>query len=361
MNQETIHVRAQLPSVEASLRAGLLAFVGEAPGDEELLEGEPFVGPSGRVFNALLRTAGLTREDHYVGNVFDEKLPDNNVGAWCASKREADAGGFADLEAIGAHGYLRPEHRGHLARLSAELHVLHPTVVIPLGGTALWAFTGRAEIGAYRGNVVAATQILPGAKLIPTYHPAFLLHSWKFYTTVVLDIQRAWREAQRGPEIVLPIKRLRLAPTLDEVRAYCVRMLCEPGPLSVDIETANGQITAIAIGPSAEEAMSIPFWNFEAADRSYWRSADDEAAAWDAVRAVLESPVPKLGQNYAGYDALYILERKGIRTMGLIHDTRLQHHALYPELPKSLEFMGSNYTQQGAWKQMGARRSKKDD
>jgi hypothetical protein len=77
------------------------------------------------------------------------------------------------------------------------------------------------------------------------------------------------------------------------------------------------------------------------------------------VKRWLESSVPKLGQNFGAYDAYWFLDSWGIRPMNLREDTRILHHSLYPELPKDLAFMGNSYADQGAWKQMRARRKEK--
>src|SRR3990167_1220203 len=139
----TIHVPAQKPcSVPCPI-----AFVAEAPGAEELDKGKPLIGPSGRVFNGALRSAGLDREDFWVGNVFDEKLPDNEIGNWCVNAKVAKERGLIGyLPPIGSCGYLEASHHWHLTRLREELAAARPVVVVPLGATALWAFTGDDNI-----------------------------------------------------------------------------------------------------------------------------------------------------------------------------------------------------------------------
>jgi hypothetical protein len=67
---------------------------------------------------------------------------------------------------------------------------------------------------------------------------------------------------------------------------------------------------------------------------------------------VLESPTPrKLFQNGL-YDIAFLWRAYGIKVMGAEHDTMLLHHALQPESLKGLGFLGSIYSDEGAWKQM---------
>ena len=352
---ETIHVPFQ-PSRHAKAP---IAFVGEAPSDEELERGAPFVGPSGRVFNSVLRIANLDRADYFVGNVFDEQLPENEVANWCAPMAEAKAGGFTDFPPIGSKGFLRPEHRWHLQRLHNELSQAKPVVVVPLGATALWAMTGHTQITQYRGSVMPATYCLPGVKLLPTFHPSHILQQWKFLTTMVGDVMKAASETAR-PEIVLPRRRLLIEPTLGELIEYR-KTLFNANLLSLDIETGWGQITCIGFAPSQEEAICVPFVDTRKPNKSYWEDPEDEVQAWRIVKDLCESPVPKLGQNYGAYDAFWLLDKMGIRTMNMAHDTRLLHHALYAELPKDLGYMGATYSQQGAWKTMRTKYVKRDD
>jgi hypothetical protein len=131
---------------------------------------------------------------------------------------------------------------------------------------------------------------------------------------------------------------------------------CKKAPLlSVDIETGWGQIRGISFAPSEEEAMYVPFIALDKVNRSYWATPEQEASVWRAVKDCLESDTPKLGQNFANYDVVWLFSKMGIRVRNLREDTRLLHKALYPELPASLAFMGSAYSRQGHWKGWGSR------
>jgi len=320
-----------------------LAFVGEAPGEDEVLgqPPRPLIGPSGKVHDAMLRTAGLDRGDFYHGNVFEEKADDNDVSTWLRDP-----------------AIFRPA----LKRLRAEMLKVQPTVIVPLGGTALWAFTNSDAISQARGAVALATDVVPGVKLLPTWHPAHVMRQWKFFSVVVGDYIKAAEEAKVGPEIIYPHRELLLVPTLAEIEAYMPSLFASD-LLSVDIETGWGQITCIGFAPDSTRAICIPFFDRRQPNRSYWGSVEKEVRAWQLVKRVMECDAPKLGQNFGAYDAYWLLEKMGIRSMNLLHDTRLIHHALYPELPKDLAFLGASYTQQGPWKTMRQQKAteKRDD
>ncbi len=353
------HVPADQPAT-APCR---IAFVGEAPGDDEVnpVTGprRPLIGPSGRVFNAMLRTAGLDRGDCLITNVFSEQLPGNSVGRWCEGRAERDAWvkdvtdqSFlaCSLPPIGREGYLRPEHTWHLTRLAEVLAEARPTVIVPMGGTALWALAGVAEIGSARGHTQVATRLAPGVKLLPTYHPAFVIKQWKWFTVGVGDFMKASREAE-FPEVRHRKRRLLLEPNLRDLATYKADVLDKADYLSIDIETGWGQITCFGVGPGPEEAICCPFVDLRRPDRSYWRDPWKERQAWEWVEEVCGLPAPKLGQNFT-YDTYWLLARMGIKMRNYREDTRLLHHALFPELPKDLGFMAAQYESVGPWKQM---------
>lgn len=131
-----------------------LMLVGEQPGDREDREGEPFVGPAGRILAEALVAAGLQRDDVYVTNAvkhfrFEER------GKRRIHKRP-------DVGHINA---CRPW-------LEAELRAVDPAVIVCLGATAARAVLGRpVKIGAERGTPVPAGDRVA----VVTIHPSAVL------------------------------------------------------------------------------------------------------------------------------------------------------------------------------------------
>ena len=310
-----------------------IAFVTEAPGQTDTDRGRILSGSDGNVFNAMMRTANLDRSEFYIGSVFDTQKSLDDIKL---VTRESAA---ADLE-----------------RLRGELLDVSPNIIVPLGATALWAFTGSRGIDSQRGAIQPAEFVIPGAKLLPTYEPRFVQKQWKFFPVVTADLLRAYRESAYR-DIRLPFRELMIEPTIDEIRAYLPRLL-HSDLLSVDIETGWGLVTNIGFAYDHEHAINIPFVDIRKPNKSFY-SVADEVEAWKLVKEIMEHDVPKLGQNFGGYDAYWFIEHMGIAPRNFRHDTRLMHHALYPELPKDLEFMGASYTEQGAWKSWGRKSQEK--
>lgn len=191
--------------------------------------------------------------------------------------------------------------------------------------------------------------ILPPLKVLPTYHPSYLFKVWSHRPVVLADLMKAKHEAM-FPEIRRPARRVLVNPTLTEVIDWCVEVLRNPPRhLSVDIETATGSITMIGFARSRDNAIVVPFFD-RARGGNYWSDEECELCARHWVQRLLESDIPKLGQNFL-YDIQYLL-REGYSLRAFTDDTMLLHHSLYPEMRKGLGFLGSIYTSEPAWKLM---------
>jgi uracil-DNA glycosylase family 4 len=127
-----------------------LLFVGEAPGHQEDLEGEPFVGRSGKLLDRLMfEEIGITRAECYIANVVKCRPPQNRNPS------------PAEIEAC------RPY-------LEAQIAHLDPSVVITLGNFATRLLLDSTEgIRQLRGSVYPYR----AGKLVPTYHPAYVLRA----------------------------------------------------------------------------------------------------------------------------------------------------------------------------------------
>lgn len=334
-----------------------LAFIAEAPGESEEAASppRPLVGPSGKLYSALLNIAELDRRAVLTGNVFTVRIPRNDISRsdWLVSTSNASPAELR-LPPIRKGRYLRAELHPHLDRLAAELRAASPNVVVAMGDLALWALCGMTGITEYRGFITPATALHNRVKVLPTFHPAYTFHSPEAFHTIAADFQKAKAESA-FPETRWPKRSLIVEPTVEDVESACAE-LSRCALLAVDIETfpRSRAITHISFASGAELGVCIPFVDLDAPGRSYWRTAAEEKRVMRAVRRLLESDVPKVMQNGL-YDARWILEIWGIGVRNYVHDTRLMHHALMPELPKSLSYMASVYTRQFAWKKMRPR------
>jgi uracil-DNA glycosylase len=151
-----------------------LLFVGEAPGREEDLRGEPFVGRAGKLLDRMLAAMDLDRSQVYIMNVVKCRPPEN---------RNPEA---AEISAC-AHWF------------DAQWQAISPQVVCLLGKVAAQSVLGsQASMASLRGRWHESR----GAKVRATYHPAYLLRSPQQKAHVWQDLQeigRACRQAASQP------------------------------------------------------------------------------------------------------------------------------------------------------------------
>lgn len=157
-----------------------LVLVGEAPGAEETRLGHPFVGRSGQLLDKMLEKAGIDRKRSLVANVFRVQPPANKVDHFFISRRAGKLAGIEIAEEFGPFGsaYCRAEFAPEIHHLQNALQKMkkdYPAmVVVALGRTPLWALTGEGGLLQKVGQELAC-RIMPGTKVIPTFHPSFIL------------------------------------------------------------------------------------------------------------------------------------------------------------------------------------------
>ena len=352
-----------------------IMIVGEAPGKAEEFS-TPFVGSSGQELSNLLSDAKITRSACWLTNVFMNRPPGNKFhDEWCVGKREAAEAYLAFRAERGpawptkytwgpvtTGKYVLPEHLPELYRLQQEIEDVKPNLVITMGATPTWALLGTCGIKKIRGTVAEST-LVPGVKVLPTWHPAYIQRVWSERVVCLTDLIKAKGEAE-FPEIRRPHREIWINPDLDDLYRFRDKYINGCPLLSFDTETKSRQITCITFAPRIDLALAVPFYTFDPSNPHYWPTIKAEAAALQFVKEVLESSIPKLAQNGL-YDIQYLWLIYGIIVCNFSEDTMLLHHSIYLELLKDLGFLGSIYTSEASWKLMRKRgkdvEDKKDD
>ena len=138
--------RTHIVHSEGSPKARLM-FVGEAPGADEDAQARPFVGRAGQLLNKIIEAIGLKREEVFIGNINRCRLPANRAP-------------------------LPDEAAACKPFLMRELAVVRPEIIVVMGNTAMKNLLGTKEgITKLRGIF----QDYHGVKVMPTFHPAYLL------------------------------------------------------------------------------------------------------------------------------------------------------------------------------------------
>lgn len=182
-------------------RNGCIAIIGEAPGNEEVRQGIPFAGMSGRLLNRNLEQVGLDRNACLVANVFRFQPPGNKVGHFFCSRTRARKESLSLAEELGPFGtsdYCIADYRGEVEALRRTLEDIRPKAILALGRTPTWALTGQNGITRLRGQVLPC-RFLPEIPVVPTWHPSYILRgNWSEEATFRSDIELARRCAE-GP------------------------------------------------------------------------------------------------------------------------------------------------------------------
>ena len=155
-------------------------FVGEAPGRNEDLQGEPFVGVAGKKLSVALEEAGAKREDVYITNIVKCRPPNNRV----PNKEEKQM----------CNDYIEK-----------EIEIINPKIICVLGNTAFGSILGGSEITKYRGKVARKGNQL----YFITIHPAATIYNQELIETLKKDVRKLFdiiRELKNGRPITVDIE-----------------------------------------------------------------------------------------------------------------------------------------------------------
>ncbi|MGH9510625.1 MAG: uracil-DNA glycosylase [Terriglobales bacterium] len=143
-----------------------LMFIGEAPGADEDMKGEPFVGRAGQLLTNMIKAMGLQREDVYIANIIKCRPPGNRTPE-------------------------RDECETCSPFLMRQIEAIKPKVIVALGAVAAKTLLAvSAAMGELRGRWFD----FRGTKLAVTYHPAFLLRDPRQKKETWKDLQMVMQE-----------------------------------------------------------------------------------------------------------------------------------------------------------------------
>ena len=262
-----------------------LAIVGEAPGDDEVRYGKPFIGRAGRLLNRALEEAGLDRKEIFITN-----------STLCRP-----------LTDQGEHRAPTPEEIASCnGRLMHELYTRGVEVIVAMGTSALIALGIKGRIGQQRAQVIQQN----GFTVIPTWHTAFALRSPKHYPDIVSDLRLAKQvlegaHQQGGYRMVLKV-----VDTLEDIRL--VRQWLKEREVVIDFETAVSDRRALCLGvtpvidrPGVVTVHVVPE---------------------QVLRSVLTSDLrPRIIAHNAQFEYQVLVREFGI-TPEIVHDTEILHY-----------------------------------
>lgn len=308
-----------------------IMIVGEAPGKAEDESGKPFQGAAGQTLNNLLGQAGIARYQCLVTNVARERPPANKISLFFEDKKCTIP---------------KPKLLQWIKELQDEIKLYKPNIIIALGATALWALTGEKKISDFRGYVLPCT-LVPGRKVLATYHPQAVNYDWKLYFQTVLDLRKALRHSS-FPEI--PESKQLFLPnvTAREFINYMEMLIAHPeyDKLSVDVETIQpgSHIEELGLSHDPNFGMSV----FILKGRAPALPEKDELLLWQTFARLVACK--KIIMQNGAYDTGVLWYNNHILIENIWMDTLIAAHICWPELPRDLGFLGSICLDVKPWK-----------
>lgn len=318
-----------------------LAGCGEQPGIQEIRSRppKPFIGPAGKGLNECLLMTKIIRRNIYLTNVIKDL--------------DKPLKHYIDIDSRGK-ATVHPDGMQYIQELGDELKRLsNLNCIVAFGNIALFALTNRIGITKWRGSVIEST-LVPGLKVIPTFHPAtFIPPKFNYINKPIIceDLKRAKLEST-FKEIKRQQRTIIIKPSFDEAVAtlnHCYEVGLRGQTIAIDIEVINGELDCISFGWSLQHAISIPFRDHSG---DYF-SPDQEYELMLLISKIIQSPrISKVGANFI-FDLQFMLHKYGILPRGTLHCTQIAQKISFPDLPAGLDAVTTMHTDIPYYKQDG--------
>ena len=310
-----------------------LAIIGEAPGTEELLVNEPFVGSAGKLLQQILGHCNLSTDQCLLLNIIPTEAPSNELSnlPWEGDTIQA---GIAQCRSV-IDAY-QPNCILSLGR--APMRMLRPDLCYTDGRKL------TIPLDRWRGSIVQSDW---GHKTVFAFHPTYVQRAYSDLPYFRFDVARAV-EQSRFPELRLQRRDGIIEPTLDQVLLFLDRIRREHLPCSADIEgwPDDVGVTCISICPDPFTGIVIPFWH---AGRHYWTESE-ELLVWQALSAWLADPACSKTFHNGFYEYFVLAWKHRCVICGWTDDTMMKFWELYPELEKNLGVVNSFCTEEPYYK-----------
>ena len=211
-----------------SVGAGKVMLVGEAPGRNEDIGGQPFTGDAGKYLNSLLSSVGLERKDVIITNTVKcrplrNRTPSREEAKFCADRW-----------------------------LNLEVNLNKPDIIVPMGKVAIEHFLGESNVEHVHGIPVGGSPII-----LPIYHPAAGFYDTKLMRAIQSDFE-ALGKLVRGEEVEYPEDNIEAK----YVEGESTGLFYEP--TAVDTEIVDGKLWSFQTSTKEGEASFYPSdkWEF---------------------------------------------------------------------------------------------------
>lgn len=298
-----------------------ILILGESPGEQEERDGIPFVGDAGKKLWEILAKFGVTRDQCRIVNVLG-----------CRPNKKDKNLDLLSCIPLCRENFLK------------KLEGCNPAIVITLGDPALFAATGETKISKHRG--LHTWDRFPNAKVVSTYHPAYLLYSHNptAQSDVMEDLSLVFGKKTETAHYYV------LGPGED--LTTLLKQVESKGSYSLDVETtsldwmsARVLCGAVCLDPYA--AYTVPLLGRYAAD--IW-TQDDFNLIVKFFQRLLATEANVCGDNIKFDFKCLKFYGAELNPKSFIWSNDLAHHLIREEDPHSLDYLTSQYTDMPLYK-----------
>ena len=306
-----------------------LAICGEQPGVTEVRRSQPFVGPAGQGLDECLTMAKIPKHTIYLTNVIkdlDEQLSS-----------------YINLDEKGNYSISKNGYQ-YINELGEELSRLNLNAIVACGNIALLALTNRVGITKWRGSVIEST-IVPGLKVIPTFHPAtFIPPKFNFLNKplIVEDLLKSLHESE-FKEIRRTPRNVSIRPSYEQsigALNHCYEIGLKGVTIDIDIEVINDELDCFSLCWTSTESISIPLRDNHG---DYFDINQEYEVMVLLARIIQCDKISKRGANFI-FDTQYLFHKYGMIPRGELHCTQIAQKTAFPDFNAGLDFVTSMHT-----------------
>lgn len=309
-----------------------IVIIGQNPGEKEDETDRPFVGPSGKKLEEILKDLGYKREDFYITNAVK-----------CYGETDEITQSMIKICSISI--------------LRREINLIKPNMIICLGRIAFlgvqYALLGKIKEEFERGKIIEIESPILGekkkVKVCMTYHPSYILRNPNYEPEFKKDLSTFLKEG----DITIEYEIL---DTYEKVKDFVDSIVNSKGEVyavvdletfSKDVHDPNNKIFCIGIALSEKKAFIIPLRHYEALKRqivNFFIEGIQEKVIEELRRLFSYEKLKIIGHNFK-FDALVLLRDLEVDVMDKVYaDTLVYHHLLKETPPHDLKTLITLYT-----------------
>lgn len=326
-----------------------IMLISDAPTLEDERAHTAFSSSQGQLIKSMLKNIGVRYQDCYFTNVVQQRPAGSN---------------FDSLYEDGKKRKIRkPALQMAIDHLHDKIKKIRPNIVVLFGTEALKAVLGKDSITAWRGSLC----MLGDIKVIATYHPSTIFKQYEQRAIAEMDLKRA-RDESAYPEDRRDQPTMLVMPSYEQTLKWFDELYAaKPDRVSFDLETTYETLLIRSIGlaymhPKTKKKHACSIVVMKKAPFAVTGSTKitlpqgpvftsvfhrvQEAKIIDMLNDLMrDTSIKKVGHNSISFDQTILEEQYGIRINNHYMDTMHAHHVCYLELPKSLDFACTFYTQ----------------